>query len=53
MTISAAKAALIVVFFMEIRRRSPAVWVALAIGIYWLAILFALCLGDYMTRDWK
>jgi cytochrome c oxidase subunit 4 len=53
MTISVAKVALIVVFFMEIRGRSPVIWVALATGFFWLGIMFALSMSDFMTRGWK
>ena len=53
MTISVAKATLIVVFFMEIRERGPVIWVALATGLFWLGIMFALSMSDFMTRGWK
>ena len=53
MTISVAKAALIVVFFMEIRGRGPVIWIALATGFFWLGIMFALSMSDFMTRGWK
>ena len=50
MSIALAKAAIIVVFFMEIRKRGPLIWVALATGFFWLAILFALSMSDFITR---
>jgi cytochrome c oxidase subunit IV len=53
MLISVAKAALVVVFFMEIRERRPVIWVALATGFFWLGIMFALSMSDFMTRGWK
>lgn len=53
MTISVAKAALIVVFFMEIRGRGPVIWVALATGFFFLGIMFALAMSDFLTRGWK
>ena len=53
MTISVAKAALIVVFFMEIRERGRVIWIALATGLFWLGIMFALSMSDFMTRGWK
>jgi len=53
MTISVAKAALIVVFFMEIRERGSVIWIALATGLFWLGIMFALSMSDFMTRGWK
>ena len=48
--ISAIKAALIILFFMQVRYSSRLIWVAVATGFFWLAILFALSLSDFMTR---
>ena len=53
MSISAAKAALIVVMFMEIRGRGSLIWVALATGFFFLGIMFALAMSDFLTRGWK
>ena len=53
MGISFAKATIIVVFFMEIRERNPVIWVAFAAGFFWLGILFALSMSDFITRNWK
>jgi cytochrome c oxidase subunit 4 len=47
--ISAAKAALILLFFMDVRR-GPLIPIAAAAGFFWLAVLFALSLSDYLTR---
>ena len=53
MSISLAKAALVVVMFMEIRGRGPVIWVALATGFFFLGIMFALAMSDFLTRGWK
>ena len=53
MSISAAKAVLILVFFMEIRGGGPVIWVALAAGFFFLGIMFALAMSDFLTRGWK
>jgi cytochrome c oxidase subunit 4 len=50
MTISLAKAALILIVFMDLRERGKLVWLALATGFFWLAIMFALALSEFMTR---
>jgi cytochrome c oxidase subunit 4 len=50
MLISGAKAFLILVFFMHLRKSNPLVRLFAAAGIFWLALLFALTLGDYLTR---
>jgi cytochrome c oxidase subunit 4 len=48
--IAAAKAAIVVFFFMKLRRSSPAVHFAACFGVAWLAIMIALTLGDFLTR---
>ena len=53
MSISLAKASLIFVFFMEIRERTPLVWLALGSGILFLLIMFTLALSDFMARGWR
>jgi cytochrome c oxidase subunit 4 len=53
MAISITKAGLIILFFMEIRERSPVIKVALVMGFFFLGIMFALSLSDFMTRGWK
>ena len=53
MGISVAKMALILLVFMDIRERGKLVWLALGTGFFWLAIMFALAMSDFMTRGWK
>ena len=53
MGISLAKMALILLVFMDIRKRGKLVWLALGTGFFWLAIMFALAMSDFMTRAWK
>ena len=50
--IAAAKAALVVMFFMGARAGSRLVWVFSVGGLLWLGILFALTFSDYATRGW-
>ena len=50
MTVSALKAALIVLFFMNLRTSSVLVRIASAAGLFWLIFMFALTAGDYLTR---
>lgn len=52
LTISIAKAALIGSFFMEVRQRGRLVWVAIGTGVFWLGIMFALSMSDFLTRSW-
>jgi cytochrome c oxidase subunit 4 len=48
--IAVAKTALIVWFYMHVRRTRPLVRLAGATAPLWLAILFGLALSDYVTR---
>ncbi|WP_448188752.1 cytochrome C oxidase subunit IV family protein [Azospirillum sp. sgz301742] len=48
--IAVAKTALIVWFYMHMRRTRPLVRLAGATAPLWLAILFGLALSDYFTR---
>jgi cytochrome c oxidase subunit 4 len=52
LTIAFAKAILIVLFFMHVKYKGPLVRVFVCAGLFWLAILFSLSLGDYFTRSW-
>src|SRR5258706_570821 len=51
MTIAIIKAALVVLFFMQVRYGTRLTYVWAAIGFLWLAFLFG-TLGDYLTRNW-
>ena len=52
LTIAIVKATLVVLYFMHVRYSSRLIWVVFTAALFWLAILFALTLGDYWTRDW-
>jgi cytochrome c oxidase subunit 4 len=49
--IAAAKAALILLFFMKLKSSSPLVRLASMAGLFWLLFLFALTAADYLTRQ--
>ena len=53
MSISAAKAALIILFFMHMRYGKPVMWLFVAAGLFWLGIMLALAMSDYMSRGWR
>ncbi len=48
--IALAKALLVGVVFMNLRRSEPLVWLAAAAGFFWLSILIGGTLSDYTTR---
>ncbi len=52
LTIAVFKASLVVLFFMHLRYSTRLTWVVAGAGLFWLGILFALSLSDYMTRAW-
>ena len=52
LTIATIKATLVVLYFMHVRYSSRLVWVIITSALFWLAIMFALTLSDYWTRDW-
>ncbi len=51
--ISVAKGTLIALFFMHLRYRKPLLWLLAGAGLFWLGIMFALALSDYLTRGWS
>ncbi len=51
--IAAIKATLVVLFFMHVKYSTRLTKLAIIAGLYWLFILLALTLGDYLTRPWR
>lgn len=52
LAIAGAKAVLIILYFMHIRGSGRRRWVFVSVGFFWLAILIALAMTDYLTRGW-
>jgi cytochrome c oxidase subunit 4 len=50
--IAVAKATLVVLFFMHLIHSSKLTWAAVVASLFWLVILFALTLSDYLSRPW-
>ena len=51
--ISIASTTLIILFYMHVHRSKPLLWVFVGAGFFWLGIMFALALSDFLTRGWK
>jgi cytochrome c oxidase subunit 4 len=51
--IALIKATLVVLFFMHVRYSSRLTSVVVIGGVFWLAILLAFTLSDYLTRAWR
>jgi cytochrome c oxidase subunit 4 len=50
MTIATCKALIVVLYFMHVRYSPKLTWIFAGAGIFWLIILFALLVSDYLTR---
>jgi cytochrome c oxidase subunit 4 len=53
MVIAFAKASLVALVFMHLRYSRRLMWLVAAAGLFWLGILIALTMGDYLTRGWQ
>jgi len=51
LTIATTKAVLVVLFFMHLLYSSRLSWTMFLSGVFWLGILLALTLADYLTRE--
>jgi cytochrome c oxidase subunit 4 len=52
LAIAITKAALIAVFFMELKSSPRSMWIIAGAGVFWVAVLFSLSLSDYLTRGY-
>ncbi|MGN6739437.1 cytochrome C oxidase subunit IV family protein [Dyella sp.] len=50
LSISVAKALVVMLVFMRLRSASPVIRLAAAAGFLWLSLLFVITLADYLTR---
>ena len=50
--IATLKATLVVLFFMHVRYGTRLTPLVIAAGLFWLVLLIALSLTDYLTRGW-
>lgn len=50
MAISVSKAALIMIYFMHLRKSTGLVRLMALVGFFWLGIMLTLALSDYFTR---
>ncbi len=52
LVIAFIKMSLVIYFFMHVKFDDPLTKLFVGGGFFWLLILIALTLGDYMTRGW-
>ncbi|SRR6266568_2800372 len=50
LAIGGLKAAVVALFFMHLYRGGKATWMVIVVTLFWVGILFALTLSDYLTR---
>jgi len=53
LAIAVFKATLVVLFFMHVKYGTRLTWAVVAGSVFWLGILLALTMGDYLTRPWR
>ncbi len=49
--IAFTKMSFVVLFFMHVRWSSKLIWLSAVAGFFWLAIMFAFTMQDYVTRS--
>jgi cytochrome c oxidase subunit IV len=52
LVIAACKATLVILFFMHVRYSRKLIWLVVASGVMWLALLIGLTLADFVSRPW-
>jgi cytochrome c oxidase subunit 4 len=53
LTIAVLKATLVVLFFMHVKYSTRLTWAVVLGSVFWLGILLALTMSDYLTRAWR
>jgi cytochrome c oxidase subunit 4 len=50
--IAVTKATLVILYFMHVRWASRLTWVVIAGSLFWLFLMFAIAMTDYLSRGW-
>ena len=53
LAIAIFKATLVVLFFMHVKYSTRLTWAVVLGSVFWLGILLALTISDYLTRVWR
>jgi cytochrome c oxidase subunit 4 len=53
LSIAVFKAAIVILFFMHVKYGTRLTWAVVLGSLFWLGILIALTLSDYLTRTWQ
>jgi cytochrome c oxidase subunit IV len=52
LAIAVFKTTLVVLFFMHVKYSTRLTWAVVVGSVFWLGILLAFTMGDYLTRGW-
>ena len=52
LAIAVCKATLVILYFMHVRYSSRLTWIVVGCGFFWLVIMIALTMSDYLSRAW-
>lgn len=52
LVIATFKALLVILWFMHVRYSTRLTWIVVISGFFWLGILLALTMSDYISRNW-
>ena len=52
LAIACFKALMVVLYFMHVKYSTRLIKLTVIAGLYWMGIIFALTLSDYLTRVW-
>jgi len=52
LVIAVLKATLVVLFFMHVKYSTRLTWAVVLGSVFWLGIMLALTMSDYLTRAW-
>jgi len=52
LVIAVFKATLVVLFFMHVKYSTRLTWAVVLGSVFWLGIMLALTMSDYLTRAW-
>ena len=52
LAIAACKATLVILYLMHVRYSSKLTWIVVGCGFFWLVIMIALTMSDYLSRFW-
>ncbi len=53
LAIAIFKATLVVLFFMHVKYSPKLTWAVVIGSVFWLGILLAITMTDYLTRGWR